>query len=189
MALWGKTDIEASRPKYVNLSNYPAGTQLVFVDATEAQVPSNKTKGITGAGWYLTREWTDSDGKPRYWAECLVAMAVTAVAAGDAADDLVVPDVNTVIAISVQPSNQTTVLGAATFSVTAAFSSGTGTLAYQWQKKVGSGRWTAVAGATSASLVLADQLEANDGDLYRVIVSGGGAKAVTSDSATLTFGD
>lgn len=188
MALWGKTDIEGSKPKWVNLATQPAGTQLVFVDRTEATTPSNRSKGLVNGGWWLYREAVDQDGNKRYFAECLVAMDVTAAIAGDAADDLTVPDVNTVITISVHPADQTTVAGSATFSVTAAFSAGTGTLLYQWQRKTATGKWTNVAGATSASLVRSGQTSTNTGDQYRVMVSGGGAKTVTSNVATLTFG-
>ena len=163
---------------------------IFFVDISEAQAESNKAKGITGAGWWLIKSHVDNDGQTRYKSECLVAMARTALAAGDANDDLVVPDVKTVILISVQPANQTTVSGAATFAVTAAFSAGTGTLTYQWQRKTATGtRWTNVSGATSASLALTGQTETNNGDQYRVVVSGGGAKAVTSKAAMLTFGN
>lgn len=167
--------------------------QVVFVDRTEAQTASNKSKGITSPGWWYVKEWSDNAGNKRYQAEHIVAMSntVTAAAAGDASDDAIVPDVNTVIAISVQPANQTTATGAATFAVTAAFSAGSGTLAYQWQKAtVGTTRFVNVGGATSASLVLSGQTSGNTGDRYRVVVSDttGGAKAVTSNSATLTFG-
>jgi hypothetical protein len=164
--------------------------EIFFVDQEEAQNLTNKSKGINGAGWWLIKQFTDALGAVRYKTECLVSMTRTALAAGDAADDLVVPDVVTTIAISVQPANQTTVTGGATFAVTAAFSAGTGTLTYQWQRKAaGSNRFVAVGGATSASLALTGQLEANDGDEYRVVIQGGGAKAVTSAPATLTFGD
>lgn len=188
MPLWNKTDALASRPIWVNLSAYPAGTQLVFVDDTEAAVASNKAKGITGPGWWLYREFTDSDGQVRYKTENVVSLANTAVAAGDADDDATVPDVSVTITIDTQPTDQTTVLGAATFSVVASISP-SGTLEYQWQKKaVGTTRWVPVVGATSASLALTAQTEANTGDQYRVVVKGSGAKAVTSEPAKLTFG-
>lgn len=164
--------------------------EVFFVDQSEAQAESNKSKGITGAGWWLIKSYQDNAGTTRFKTENLVAMTRTAGQAGDANDDLVVPDVNTVITISVQPADQTTVDGAATFAVTASFTAGSGTLGYQWQRKAaGAARFVNVSGATSASLVLAAQTETNDGDQYRVVVSGGGAKPVTSAVATLTFGD
>lgn len=189
MALWGTTDALASRPTWINLSTYPAGTQLVFVDATEAAVASNKTKGITGGGWWLYREYTDSDGNTRYWTENVVSMRKTAVAAGDDTDDAFVPDATVTVVISVQPADQTTVSGAATFSVTASIDPA-GTAEYQWQRKaVGGSRWVVLTGETNATLVLAGQTEVNTGDQYRVVVKGAGAKAVTSNAATLTFGN
>jgi len=163
--------------------------EIFFVDISEAQAESNKAKGINGSGWWLIKSYVDNDGTTRYKTECLVAMARTAAAAGDAADDLVVPDVNTAILISVQPVNRTTVSGSATFTVTAAFSAGSGTLTYQWQRRAnGTNRFVAVPGATSASLVRSGQVLSNSGDEYRVVIQGGGAKAVTSNAATLTFG-
>lgn len=162
---------------------------IVFVDINEAQAQSNKTKGITGAGWWLVSNHQDNSGSIRYNAECLISLARTQAQAGDAADDLIVPDVNTVITISVGPANQTTSLGGATFGVTAAFTAGTGTLTYQWQRRLASGaRFSNVAAATGATLALTAQTAANTGDQYRVIVSGGGARDVISAPATLTFG-
>lgn len=189
MPLWGKTDATLSRPNWINLSTYPAGTQLVFVDETEAAQPANKAKGLTGAGWWLYREYTDAAGAVRYKTENLVHIATTAVAAGDAADDAVAADVNAVVTISVQPANQTTVTGGATFGVTAAVAP-SGTLTYQWQvKQAGTTRWVAVGGATAATLVLTGQVLADSGDQYRVVIgSTSGAPKVTSNAATLTFG-
>ena len=190
MAIWGgKTDAVGSRPSWVNLNNYPAGTQLVFVDVTEAQQEANKKKGITGAGWWLVREYVDSTGTVRYKVENVVSVSsITAGVSGDSADDTVVADVNAVVTISVQPANQTTVAGEATFGVTAAVAP-SGTATYQWQLKTVGGRWTPVVRATSATLDLSGQTVAQDGDQYRVVVgSDNGAAKVTSTAAALTFG-
>ena len=188
MPLWGKTDATPSRPKWINLSTYPAGTQIVFVDETEAQQEANKKKGITGAGWWLFHEYTDSNGVVRYKTENVVHLAVTAASAGDASDDTVAADINAVVTISVQPANQTTAAGAATFGVTAAVTP-SGTLTYQWQVKAPNGRWTSVAGATSATLALTGKVAGDTGTQYRVVIgSSNGAPKVTSNAATLTFG-
>ena len=188
MPLWRKTDATLSRPKWINLSTYPAGTQLVFVDETEAKLDANKKKGLTGTGWWLFREYTDSNGVVRYKSELLVNLAVTAAVAGDATDDTIAADVNAAITISVQPANQTTVAGAATFGVTAAVAP-SGTLTYQWQSKAPNGRWTAVVGATAATLVLSGKVSGDTGTQYRVVLgSTSGAPKVTSNAATLTFG-
>lgn len=186
MALWGKTDADASRPKYLNSADL---AKAIFVDITEAQQETNKKRGITGAGWWLYTTYTDAAGSTRYKTECLVAMAETAANAGDRADDTKAADATYTITISSQPADQNTSSGGATFSVTAAVSSGGGALAYQWQvKAVGASRWTNVSGATSASLALTGRTSANTGDQYRVkITSAGGASEVTSNVATLTF--
>jgi hypothetical protein len=91
------------------------------------------------------------------------------------------------ITITTQPTNQTAVDGAATFSVVATVSP-VGTLSYQWQKSDNDGAsWAAVSGATSSSISLSSLTNAaDDGDLYRVIVSAQDATTVTSNAATLT---
>jgi len=187
MALWGKTDANGSKPKYLSTAD---AAKAVFVSAEEAVLKTNKDKGILGAGWWLVNQYTDADGKARYKSECLVAMSVANATSGDAADDATVADVNVTITISAQPANQTTVSGEATFAVTATAS--TGSVTYQWQKKAAAAgsRWANVTGATSASLALTGQTSAATGDQYRVVIgSDSGAVKVTSDVATLTFGD
>jgi hypothetical protein len=186
MALWGKTDATGSKPKYLSTADK---ANAVFVSAEEAVLKTNKDKGITGAGWWLTKSYTDADGKIRYKSELLIAMTVANSVSGDAADDAIAADVEVTITIATQPANQTTVSGGATFGITASVSSGT--LTYQWQKKpaAATGRWANVASATSATLALTGQLAANTGDQYRVVMqSSSGAAAVTSSVATLTFG-
>ena len=162
---------------------------LVFVDSTEVDVASNKSRGISGPGWWLYETYTTAAGDTRHKAECLAFVHATAAAAGDDADDTIVADVLEVITIGTQPTDQTTVSGAATFSVSATVDQ-SGTIAYQWQKKpAGSTRYANVSGATSASLALTGQTASEDGDKYRVkITSSKGAEEVVSDAATLTFG-
>lgn len=186
MPLWGKTDASGSKPKYLSSAD---AANAVFVSAEEAVLKTNKDKGILGAGWWLVKEFTDADGKTRYKSEHLVAMTVANATSGDAADDTKVADVNVTITISAQPAAQTTVAGAATFTVTASASTGNAT--YQWQKKLaGAARWVNVSGATTDTLALTGQTSAANGDQYRVVVgSDSGAVKVTSDAAALTFGN
>jgi hypothetical protein len=182
----------------INLSAVGAGTAdtlqltaptLFFVDSNEATVAANKAKGITGAGWWLYRTYTDAQSVTRHKAECLVSMAALAADAGDAEDTVTV---DRAITIATQPADITVDLSdsttdTATFTVVAS-ATGDGALSYQWQKQEsGSGAWANVSGATSASYttgvltVLADNT-----DKYRVVVSAAGAPDVTSDAATLT---
>lgn len=182
MPLWGKTDAEASRPNWIDLNNYPAGTQLLFVDRNEAQEPTNKAKGLTSPGWWLYYTYTDANSVTRYKTECLVSLDVTGAEAGD--DDTLPPE----ITITVQPSAATVFSGAtATFSVTAT-KTGTPALTYQWQKQEsGTGAWANVTGATSASYTTgALTVAADNTDKYRVVVSQVGAQSVTSSAVALT---
>lgn len=185
MALWGKTDAEISKPKYLSDADK---ANAVFVSAEEAVLKTNKDKGILGAGWWLVKEYTDSSGTTRYKSEHLIAMTIANAVSGDATDDAKVADVEVVIAISSQVADQTAVAGEATFAVVATVT--TGTLSYQWQKKetAQGSRWTNIAGATDSSLVLTGLTDvADNGDQYRVVLgSSSGAAKVTSSAATLT---
>ena len=187
MALWGKTDATPSIPTWLNSAE---AAKAVFVDATEAQVQANKDRGITGGGWWLVETYTDVHGKTRHKAECLVTLQETQANAGDRADDALVADVLATITIGTQPTAQTTVSGAATFTVVAS-NDQAGALSYQWQvKAAGEANWTDVSGATGSAIVLTVQTADNDGDEYRVKVnSADGAAEVVSDAAVLTFGD
>lgn len=96
------------------------------------------------------------------------------------------PLIQRVVTVTGQPSNQTLTSGAATFSVTANVNEG-GTLTYQWYRQaLGTGSFSAISGATTASLVLSGLTrETNEADGYRVVISAVGAQSVTSDTATL----
>ena len=179
MPLWGKTDASGSKPKYLLAAD---AANAVFVSREEALLKTNKDKGITGAGWWLVKQFDDADGKPRYKTELLVAMSVANAISGDANDDAIAADVEITLTISAQPANQTTVAGAATFGITATVAP-TGTVTYQWQKKAaGNGaRWANIAGATNATYAVSGATSANTGDQYRAVLnSTSGAAAVTS---------
>ena len=99
MALWGKIDDAANKPKYLSdtLRNDQTVSDLdstVGVDTTEAKVSTNRAKGIKTPGWVTTTTYTDAQGKTRHKTETLVAMGAGATAAvmGDAADDAIVAD-------------------------------------------------------------------------------------------------
>lgn len=202
MALWGKTDTLASAPKF--LSTDAAATMQTdkdnafFVDTTEAAVTSNRAKGIKTPGWILYKEY----GSGRKYVETLVPMKVAAADAGDvgitnntATEDLTILD--TILAITVQPTNRSVVAPAtAAFTVTATATPST-TITYQWQiQQEGAGAWANVStgtGGTTASYTTAatatgDGAGATDGDKYRVIISAPGktAQTITSNVVTLT---
>ena len=174
--------------EYVVKGGDTVSYDLVFVDDTEQAVAANKSRGIWGPGWWLYNTYTTAAGDTRHKAECIAFVHATAAAAGDDADDTIVADVLETITIGTQPTDQSTVSGAATFSVVATVDQ-SGTITYQWQKKpAGTTRYADVSGATSASLALTGQTADEDGDKYRVkINSSKGAEEVVSDAVTLTF--
>lgn len=80
MALWGKTDTAEDAPKYVPAAD---ANNVFFVDVTEAGIAANKAKGLGTGGWNLYTTYEAESGETRHKAETLVAMRVTALAAGD----------------------------------------------------------------------------------------------------------
>ena len=166
---------------------------IFFVDRTEAQLKANHDKGINGAGWWKFVTYVDSSGNTRYKTECLISMDVTAAAAGDAADDAVLPDAEIYITINTQPVNAAVTAPATAAFTVAATLTGTGTLAYQWQVSTSATpKWTNVStgtGGTTASYTTAATTTGNSGNKYRCIVSTTtttGVTPVTSKVATLT---
>ena len=164
------------------------GRGIFFVDGQEAQVAANKAKGITGAGWWLYRTYTDAQSTTRHKAECLISINNTAALAGDTEDTVTV---DLAITIGTQPQNVTVDLSdsttdTATFTVAATIN-GALPLSYQWQKSDNGGStWANIVGATSTSYTTGVLTVADDNnDQYRVVVSAEGITA-TSDAATLT---
>jgi hypothetical protein len=183
MALWNNTDVEGSKPKYLNTAEKEV---TLGVSVNEAQNAGNIAKGINTPGWVKYTTYTDGNGNTRNKSEVLVAMASIT---GD--NDTLDPD--PVISIGTQPQNASVVApDPATFSVTATVTNG-GVLAYQWQiQQEGAGAWANISGATSATYTtgataVGDGAGATDGDAYRVVITAGaGATPVTSSAATLT---
>ncbi|WP_207776967.1 hypothetical protein, partial [Thermus thermophilus] len=91
--------------EYVIKGGDSASYELLFVDDTEATVASNKTRGITGPGWWKYRTHVDGGGNARHKAEHIAFVSNTALLAGDDADDTLVADVLEVITISAHPAN------------------------------------------------------------------------------------
>lgn len=88
------------------------------------------------------------------------------------------PTPSVVLLVS-QPANQSAVRGSvATFSISDSGAS------YQWQRDSGSG-FADIPGANAASYTTEALTADDDGDQYRVVVSGG-ANSITSSAATLT---
>lgn len=183
MPLWGKTDTENSKPKYLSSTDK---AKVYFVDTTEAATDANKKKGLSVPGWVKYQEYTDANGNVRHKVEVLVAMSKTAVAAGDAADDSIVGDEN--FSITTQPVDVTvTAPAAASFTVVVA-----GTNTYQWQVKIGTANYVNVtdagvySGSTTATLAISDSTGLNTNKYRVVVLNQNGNTSVTSKPATLT---
>lgn len=154
MALWGKTDEAASKPKYLSddLRNDQSTSDFdatVGVSVAEAQVAGNRERGIKTPGWVKYTEYTDGNGNLRRKAETLVAFGGTIT--GDDDDDFVADDPTVLIEFGssnyyiVSPGNITlepTVTPNGTFPVT-----------YQWYDASDD---SAIEGETDTTLALTD---------------------------------
>ena len=191
MSLWKKEDTEAGVPAYLSDEDRK---KAIFVDDTEAADADTKAKGITGPGWWLYESRKDSSGTVRHYAEQLVPMKATAVAAGDRIGDTNVEVADTyVLSVTTAPVNRSvTAPAATTFGVTAAISSGGGAISYQWQvANAGSKSFASITNggvyttATTATLNISNTTGLT-GKKYRVVITATNAVAVTSSFATLT---
>ena len=193
MSLYGRTDSNANVAKAGRgIAASSQSKTVVFIDETEAALESNKKRGLNAPGWWSYFTYTDSSGATRHKAEHLVTLANADLNANESqSDDAIAGDAATAITIGTQPADQDTSSGAATFTVAATTTGSGATLTYQWQKSTDAGlNFVNVANATSASLVLAGQTAAENGDQYRVRVNNSiGADEVISSVATLTFVD
>lgn len=71
MALWGKTDTEDDKPKWLDDAD-KAETELV--EEAEAMAEDQQLKGIKTPGWNQYQTYTSNDGVVRHRSESLVAM-------------------------------------------------------------------------------------------------------------------
>jgi len=175
---------------------------LVFVDTTEMALAENKSRGITGPGWWQYRTYTTANGDTKHKAECIAFVHATAGVAGDDADDSIVADVESAITIDTQPAASTSSSGAGTFAPGLSVTN-TGTLVYVWQRQTAGStkKWTNITASLDTGITYADFTTATlaysglagdtlDGYKYRVkITSAGGTEEVITDGVgALTFG-
>ena len=189
--------------EYVVKGGDSVSYDLVFVDTTEQSIASNKTRGITGPGWWQYQTYVTHNGDTRHKAEYLAPAKAAAGDAGDFTDDTVAADVLEVITVGTQPANSTSSSGAGTF-VAAATVDQSGTITYQWQRQTAAAttRWVNISAAdldtgityanwTTATLAysaLGD--DSLDGYKYRCVIntSKGAETKRTNGAATVTFG-
>ncbi len=188
--------------EYVIVGGDSNSYDLVFVDTTEDSIASNKTRGISGPGWWLYRTYQSHNGDTKHKAECLVPLKVAAGSAGDFAQDTIDADVLETITVGTQPANSTSSSGAGTF-VAAATVDQSGTITYKWQRQTASAttRWVDIKADLDAGITYADFTTATlaysslggttlNGYKYRCIfnTSKGAETKRTNGAATLTFG-
>ena len=189
--------------EYVVKGGDSVSYDLVFVDTTEQSIASNKTRGITGPGWWQYQTYVTHNGDTRHKAEYIAPAKAAAGDAGDFAQDTIDADVLETITVGTQPANSTSSSGAGTF-VAAATVDQSGTITYQWQRQTASAttRWVNISAAdldtgityanwTTATLAysaLGD--DSLDGYKYRCVIntSKGAATKRTNGAATLTYG-
>ena len=184
MALWGKTDQAADKPKYLSSTE----KAVTFgVDVAEQAAETSQGVGPQHAGWVKRTSYTDSSGATRTKLETLVAMGTIT----SDLEDTVMQDLN--ILIGTQPA-ASSVTGPAdlNFSVSASTVPTGGTLSYQWQVSTDAGEtWADMVGgvgATTAALqITSSDPEYVTGNQFRVLVSATGATTVTSSAATATI--
>ena len=175
---------------------------LVFVDTTEDSIASNKTRGISGPGWWLYQTYQTHNGTERHKAECLVPLKVAAGTAGDFAQDTIDADVNETITVGTQPANSTSSSGAGTFAAAATVDQ-SGTITYKWQRQTATAttRWVDVSASLDTGITYANFTTATlaysglasnalDGYKYRCVIntSKGAITKYTNGAATITFG-
>ena len=176
--------------------------ELVFVDTTERAIASNKSRGITGPGWWQYQTYQTHNGDTRHKAEYLAPARATAAAAGDFTDDTIVADVLETITIGTQPSNSTSSSGAGTIAVAATVDQ-SGTITYKWQRQTANAttRWVDIKADLDTGITYADFTTATlaysslggttlNGYKYRCVLnsSKGAETKYTNGAATLTFG-
>lgn len=173
------------------------------IDSKEANVASNKAKGISHTGWVHYQTWTNTQGTVRNRAEVLVAMSKNFNRSNidfnvglDANEDATIADNQ--IVITAQPAINGRTANAqypgASYSITATGTNGM-VPTYSWQKSPNLIVWTDVidtpyagavgfSGNTTANLVVSNvYLGINTVNIYiRALVSGNAAATVTSDA-------
>ena len=205
MSLYGADDSNANKTKAgIGVAGSSLAKTVVFIDDTEAQLKSNKDRGLNAPGWWSYFTYTDSHGTTRHKAEQLVYIANPEANASETqSDDTIGADVLEVITLTSgnQPANSTSSSGAGTFAVTVSVDQ-SGTPAYVWQRQTATGnRWTNIAANTDTGITYADFTTATlaysglagdtlDGYKYRVKVttSKGATEVISNGAATLTFG-
>jgi hypothetical protein len=180
---------------------------LVFADANESTISTNKSRGIWGPGWWLYHTYTDADGNTRHKAECLAPLTVAFAVSGDDTDDQIVADLEATINVGTTVPFDTTINRGqiAYFNISYSITGG-GSPVIQWQrKKTATGsRWVNITtgnqdsaddistynGFTSTQLQVITTGASNDASGYQYrakVTTTAGAEEQITRVATLTI--
>ena len=73
MSLYGSDDSNTNKTKAeIGVAKSSNTKTIVFIDDTEAQLAENKSRGLSGPGWWAVDTYTDCHGKTRWKSEHLV---------------------------------------------------------------------------------------------------------------------
>ena len=99
MSLYGKDDSNANKTKAgIGVAGSSNTKTIVFIDDTEAQLASNKARGVGSPGWYSFFTYTDMHGNTRYKSEQLVSITDPEANASETqSDDTIGADITSVI--------------------------------------------------------------------------------------------
>lgn len=175
------------------------------VDANEANVISNKQKGINSPGWVHYQTWVNTQGSTRQRAETLVAMSknfnkysVDTLTGLDANDDATVADNQILVTLQPTVNGQSTAnlqyTPGMSYSVAAVGTNGA-VVSYKWQKSPNASVWTDVinapytgnaqfSGNTTANLVVSNvyATPGTVGIYLRALISANAAATVTTNT-------
>ena len=84
-----------------------SSTSLLFLDATEAALDENKSRGLSGGGWWSYRTYVDVSGRTRHKTERLAALSAAAHANVGDTEDIITADATSAITISSHPASAT----------------------------------------------------------------------------------
>lgn len=174
------------------LAHFPTGTNLIFIDDTEAGLDENKIRGLKWPGWWAYRTYTDGDGNTRHKAECLAfANATAGAAVGDygtadgGTEDNPAADVASVITISGQPSAQSTSGPAgAILTVTRTGTAAAGTASYTITDQTAGVTVANVSGGAAPSGTWSINVSRAAG-AYTVTINSGGTGFAATDTITV----
>ncbi len=181
MSLYGSDDSNANKTKAeIGVAKSSNTKTIVFIDDTEAQLAENKSRGLSGPGWWAVDTYTDMHGKTRYKTEHLVNICgPEANAAETQSDDTLGADITSTIT----PGTVANVTTYAPAGAVATFSDNGGA---DGSRTAGTYTVTNAAGNASGTGADFTVVVAANGDPTITLVSGGTGYA---DNETITIAD